>query len=199
MSRSRGVLIAIAGGVVAGILYLTVRGDDRPGERAAAPAAAGAPIAVSDVAELRSELAQLRRQVRAQVRAQETTRVVPDERLAAPAPADPKDSRRDPDAAAEAVRKHEAYLAGVDTSFHDEALDPGWSATAAGAIHEALASDRQLGPLARSVECRSHSCRVEPADDGTGTLGKNVPMLALRVGPGLPSMVARQIDGADGR
>jgi hypothetical protein len=189
MSRSRGVVIAVAGGVIAGILYLTFRGGDRPDDRAAAAPTVRAPAPASDVAELRVELAQLRRQVRSQDAIQR----------APVAPADPKDARRDPEAAAEAERRHDAYLAGLDGSFHDEALDHAWSTTAAGAIHDALASDGQLGPLARSVECRSQSCRVELADDGTGTLSKSVPMLALRVGQELPSMVARRVDGADGR
>src|SRR5262249_11733523 len=113
-----------------GIIYLAVRWVDRPDAHAAAVPTARAAPSASDVAELRSELAQLR----FELRVQGATQRAAEERSAVPAPAEAKDSRRDPEVAAEAERKHQAYLAGIESSFHDEARDPAWSATVATAI-----------------------------------------------------------------
>ena len=102
----------------------------------------------------------------------------------------------DPEARAEVERKYQAYIAGVDAAFRQEATEPRWSSAASAAVHKVIAGDDDLRPLARGVECRSHTCRVEIADDGSGKLGKLLPMFAQQVGQELPSVLANRVENA---
>lgn len=123
-------------------------------------------------------------------------RVVHPARPEAPDPRDPVvgDPRTDLEARAEAQRKHREYIAGVDASFRREAADPAWSQATASTIQAALTADKELHSLARGVECRARTCRVEIADDGSGALGKLVPRFAQQVGQELPRTVADRVE-----
>jgi hypothetical protein len=119
--------------------------------------------------------------------------------LAAPAAQEPvKDPRADPEARAEDQRKHRAYIAGVEAAFRKEATDPRWSSTTSAVVQAALASEGELRPLTRGVECRTRTCRVEIADDGSGKLGKLLPVFAQQVGQELPSAVADRVEDPAG-
>jgi len=48
------------------------------------------------------------------------------------------------------------------------------------------------------VECRSRTCRLELADDGSGKLGKILPVFAQQVGRELPSIAYDRIVDASG-
>lgn len=201
MKRSHG-LLAIAALLIVGlcgIVYRSVyRGGEAPAEKTSSSkqSAGGAATAGSvELAELRQELAQLRRQVWTQ-----------GQRLA---PADPaqatsqgptaaKDPSTDPEVRAEQERKYKEYMAGVDAAFRKEVTDPAWSSTTSSVVQTALVADNDLRPLARSVECRARTCRVEIADDGSGKLGKIIPMFAQEVGPRLPSVTADRVEDASG-
>src|SRR5262249_43632991 len=130
------------------------------------PAASGARQLASDaaaagtaeIAELRQQLSQLRDQVLSH---EQKLRV-----------ADPAA----PEVRAEQERRRRDFVAGLEAKFRDELRDPQWSAATAAAVRTALASDDDLRPLARGVECRSQTCRVEIAEDGSGKLGKLIPM-----------------------
>jgi hypothetical protein len=88
-------------------------------------------------------------------------------------------------------------MAGVDAAFRAESTDP-WSSTASSIVRTALAVDGDLRPLARNVECRSRTCRVEIADDSPGKLGVLLPMFAQRVGEQLPSVLVDRIASPTG-
>jgi hypothetical protein len=163
--------------------------------RAPATPIAGAATAESaELAELRQEVARLRRQMPAQR-----------ERQAAAQPAGPNGQapaaearRMHRDTRAEREAKVREYMAGVDTAFRKEATDPQWSSATSSVIHAALVADNDLRPLAGGVECRSRTCRVEITDDGSGKLGKLLPMFAQQVGQELPSVVADRVETARG-
>jgi hypothetical protein len=148
----------------------------------------------AELAQMRQELTQLKHQLWTQ-----------GQRLAATDPAraeahDPtaKDPRTDPEARAEQERKYREYMASVDAAFRKEATDPHWSSTTSSAVQTALIANSDLRPLARGVECRSRTCRVEIADDGSGKLGKILPVFAQQVGQELPSVTADRVQDASG-
>ena len=201
MKRSHGFLIltALLSIGVSGVVYRSVHsGTETPAEHGSAstrPPAGGAAIPESaELAELRQELVQLRHQVWAQ--GQGPAAPAPAQADADPAAA--KDPRTDPETRAEHERQYREYLAGIDAAFHKEAPDPQWSSAAASVVSAALVADDDLRPLARGVECRSRTCRVEIADDGSGKLGKILPMFAQQVSESLPSATAGRIEDANG-
>jgi hypothetical protein len=65
-------------------------------------------------------------------------------------------------------------------------------------VQTALASSREIRTLGRGVECRSHTCRVEIADDGGGRLGKILPMFAQQISKELPNLAANRLQNAGG-
>jgi hypothetical protein len=202
MKRSRGLLTitALLGVGLCGIVVRSVyTSAEAPTESGLAPAkqpASGAAASESaELAEMRREIAQLRRQVWTQEQRQAAAGPGKAE---AQDPAAAKDPRTDPEARAEQERKYREYMAGVDAAFRKETTDPRWSSATSSAVQTALIADNDLRPLARGVECRSHTCRVEIADDGSGKLGKILPMFAQQVGQELPSVVANRVEDAGG-
>jgi len=188
MKRSRRFLaVAVLLGIgLCGVVYRSMRTST---EAPADPAAAGARRSASEaavagsaeLAELRQELSQLRHQVLSHEQKLRADPAAP-----APAQADP----RSPEARAEQERRRRDFVAGVEAKFRDEPRDPQWSTATAAAVRASLASDSDLRPLARGVDCRSQTCRVELADDGSGKLNKLLPVFVMQVGQSLPSMTA---------
>lgn len=66
------------------------------------------------------------------------------------------------------------------------------------AVQAAIGETAELRQMAKGVECRSSTCRVELTDDGSGKLASILPMFAMRVGQQLPSVDARRIGDASG-
>jgi hypothetical protein len=195
MKRSRWFLAVVAM-LVVGLsiaVYRAVRVSAEPAtSAAAAPRRLPATGTESpEVSELRQELFRLRHQVYAQGQRLATDSSRPQ----AAAPAEPPG----PEARAEAERKRKDYVAGIDAAFRKEVRDPQWSTATTSTVQSALAADDELRPLGRGVECRSQTCRVEITDDGSGSLGKLLPMFVHHVGPALPTMTAdRVVDGSGG-
>ena len=191
MTRSRRFLAVVA--VIAlGLCVALYRAVRVSAEPSTAPAAARPPAAApagesAQVSELRQEMFRLRHEVASH-----------EMRLAA----DPANARVAPDngpeARAEAERKRKEYVAGIDAGFRKEARDPQWSATTTSTIQTALAADDGLRTSTRGVECRSQTCRVEIADDGSGKLGKALPMFVHTVGQALPTTTADRVVDASG-
>lgn len=73
-----------------------------------------------------------------------------------------------------------------------------WSSATSSLIQAVIDGDNDLRPLARGMECRSQTCRVEIADDGSGKLSKLLPMLVHQVGRDLPNVVFDRIQEAGG-
>jgi hypothetical protein len=157
----------------------------RPGHVAAAPQSA-------ELAALRHEVALLKAEVRAQEqRPAESAKVDAPERA-------PDEQGRDPEARAEAARKRGEYMARVDAAFREEPTDTQWSSVAAAAIHGAITGDNDLRALAREPECRSRTCRLELADDGSSKLSRVLPVFLNQLGQELPSVVADRVVDASG-
>jgi hypothetical protein len=95
---------------------------------------------------------------------------------------------------AESTDTHRDDLAGFEAKFRNEATDPRWSPAMSSAIQAALVSASGLHPLAHGVECRSHSCRIVIAEDGSGSLDGLVAKLARQVDRDLPSVVTGRVE-----
>jgi hypothetical protein len=196
MRRFSGILwVAMTLGV--GLCWMVCRSvRDEAATHAAtdAPGASrselSAEVAPAQLAELRRELAALRHELAAQGRRTAGASIDMSTRT--------RPSRTDTDVRAEYERARREAIAGVDAAFRGEARDPRWSATASSAIQTALATDDKLRPLAREIECRSQTCRVEIAEDGAGELDRMLPDIVLRVGRDLPSALYDRAQGADG-
>lgn len=100
--------------------------------------------------------------------------------------------------AADAERRR-AYMAGVAESFAGERVDGAWAGRASVRVNAALNGDEVLKGSAHSVECRSQTCRVEISDDGTASLSRRLPFVALRLADVLPSVATEPADPASGR
>jgi hypothetical protein len=140
-----------------------------------------------EVARLRAEVTAVQRWIHAQRRV--ATGVEPGK---AEDPA--KDPRTDLVARAEAERERQKQMEVVETSFRQEPADPRWSFEAEGAIQEALASDEIVQNTLLGLECRSHTCRVELADDDTGELAQVMPLFLEQLAQTLPSVTANYVD-----
>lgn len=196
MKRSR-IFLSVAVLLGIGLCCVVYRSVRARGEAAADPAAAGARRSASEVAAGSTELGELRQelfQLRHQVLSHEQKLRVGDPAASVPPQTEPPT----PEARAEDERRHREFVAGVEAKFRDEPHDPQWAAATAAAVQTALASDNDLRPLARGLECRSQTCRVEIADDGSGKVGKLLPLFAQQVGQSLPSMTADHVEDASG-
>ena len=182
---------------------------EAPGLRTSADEARGASSAVAEsdrmaetqheemttlreeVARLRAEVTAVQRWIHAQRR--RATGVAPGK---AEDPA--KDPRTDRAARAEAERERQKQMEVVEASFRHEPADPRWSFEAEGAVQEALASDEIVQNTLLGLECRSHTCRVELADDDTGELAKVMPLFLEQLVQTLPSVTANYVDDGNG-
>ena len=191
MKRSR-TFLAVAILFSIGLCCVVYRSVRTSAEAAGARRSAGEAAAAgsAELGELRQELFELRHQVLSH----EQKLRVGDPAAFAPTQTEPPS----PEARAEDERRYREFVAGIEAKFRDELRDPQWSAATAAAVQTALASDSDLRPLARGVECRSQTCRVEIADDGSGKLGKLLPLFAQQVGQSLPSMTADRVEDASG-
>lgn len=201
MKRFTHVLLALGalgvGG--AGVLLRCARGaSDVPGPPSADVERARGEREVTseaaELAELRRELSQLRRQVHAQEEHLASVVAVP----GTPGETQERDPRTDLELREEAERKHREYMAERETSFRKEPEDPRWAAATAAALHAAMADDRELRASARSVECRSSTCRLELTDDGSGRLDRLVPRFAMHVAQELRSATATRVQDPSG-
>jgi hypothetical protein len=110
----------------------------------------------------------------------------------------PAPDMHDPGVRAEAARERHAEIEAVDAAFRKQAIDPTWSANTASTIREVLNSEEVGEMQANNIDCRSDSCRVELHDDGSGRLGKSLPIFALQMAGQIPSITADTIAQADG-
>ncbi len=108
------------------------------------------------------------------------------------------DVRSDQSAREEEAATRQAQMEKVDAAFRSQTVDQSWSANTTSAIHEVLSSTEDGGLQAENIDCRSSSCRVELHDDGTGRLGKSLPIVALQLAGSMPTVTANTIPQDDG-
>jgi hypothetical protein len=162
-----------------------------PAEAPVAERAAPAP-ADDEIAHERGEIALLRSEVRSLLAQRAASPAT-----GAPAPSPADDPRVNPEARARFAEKRHAYIAGIESSFRNEAVDPAWSAQTSGVIARALQADG-VGLTARAVECRSQSCRVELVDDKPTHDASALPVFGIQVASALPTMAADRVESAGG-
>jgi hypothetical protein len=196
MTRSYGFLVLTAG-LGIGLCWFLYRSMRTPSEAPAAETviASASTATPAELAELRQQMARLKTEMRSW---DERSAAADPDKAAVGAAAAAKDPRIDPEARAAEERKHKEYVAGVEAEFRNEATNPRWSSATSSIVQTAIAGDNDLRPLARGVECRSRTCRVEITDDGSRKLNKILPMFVLQVGRDLPNVVFDRIEQSGG-
>ena len=193
MRYSRGILaiIAVLGLGLFMVVYRFGRATEAPPPHDDRATSSGERVAVSGAAELavlRQEVAQLRQVVKNQ-------RQTPEARdQAKTEPVDPEIKALETQA--EQERRSREYVQGVAASYRKEPVDPSWSSSKMSVIQTALASKPELRQLVRSVECRSQTCRVEFADEGSGRPSNAVQSFLADLGTELPTAIAERVEQA---
>jgi hypothetical protein len=149
--------------------------------------------AESEAAELRAAVGSLRAEV-LQLRNELRQSQAP--ALSQDAVSDAGPRARDPAALAEQQREWNAHMADVEAAFQSEPRDAKWAASTSTRLRDVMTPDPALRSGARAVDCRSQSCRVEIADDGSGVLQKALPTFLQQAADVLPTMQAER--GTDG-
>jgi hypothetical protein len=197
MRVSLAVALALA---AAGIGYAVLHSYrlNRPAaaktEAASAHAKARAPVPHASPPNESAELAELRRTVArlgdevAVMRAQASRGHVESGE-----PPDPMD----PETEATLREERRAHIADLEANFVAEPRDSSWSSATYNAIVEALNAN-ELRDAARSIECRSQTCRVEIVDKGPDTNGM-IMRATRQLGQTLPTVEWDHVDDGNGR
>lgn len=158
------------------------------------PASASASAPMTELAQLRLQVAELQHEVtliRRQLARLPT---------ATQADASAVQTPRGAEARAEAEQTERLRIASTESAFRNETIDPRWSQGSTAAVRAALSMfSESVSPHVRSVECRSQSCRVELNAEGGLELNRDLPLLIGQLGPTLPNVTAGQIDQGNGR
>ena len=158
-----------------------------PGDTLAADSSA------AQIDELRRELATMKSHVPASRAAS------PQRHRQRPAPAEPASLEEMQQQRAADLESHHVYISEVAQSFAAETIDQRWAAQASQRVNAALYDHEALRTAARDVECRMQTCRVTIDDDGSGTLSRRLPSLALSLVDVLPTISAERVDQGNGR
>jgi hypothetical protein len=86
---------------------------------------------------------------------------------------------------------------GVEQSFRREVSDQNWAMGTRASI-EAAMQTKSVQLQARSVECRSETCRVELSDEDSPATQESLEHLPQAVGDTLPTMQIARTDDATG-
>jgi hypothetical protein len=141
---------------------------------------APSPNTADEIAALQAQIDKLRTQTAAQ-------------RLNGNAP--PVDPKR---AIEEDRQRHAAYVAGLQSAFGQERVDPRWAPAATSRLWDAINHNDTMRGAMRNVECRSSTCRIQVSDDGSGSVNKNLPLWSQQVTDLLPHMVGQSVVNANG-
>jgi hypothetical protein len=153
--------------------------DARPKESHGGHTDAAEQLA-SEVARLRAEVSALRDQA------------------ASSGPASPNEGeQRSPASRAEAEARYQVYMGTVESAFRAEPDNPAWSQPTLAAVYDAIEQSGIPRSTLRQVECRSHTCRLEIAEEGSAGAEGAIPMLLNRLGARLPSTIGNHIDEGD--
>jgi hypothetical protein len=193
--------LIVAGLGIGVMLKLTHTGAMDPKDPAPAlqpPAVIAAGSESAKLAELRREVVQLQRQVRTQGDQMASAAAAPIAQGEVQLAVELRDPQAELERREEDERRRLDYMVGVATAFRNEATDPTWAAATSSAVQAAIAEAGDFRQLAKSVECRSSTCRVEFTDDGSGKLASILPMFAMRVGQELPSANVSRVQDASG-
>lgn len=188
--------VALAVLAAATTVYFAQRG---PGTSPASPSAPQTDSvaryrgesSAAQIDELRRELATMKSHV-----AGEQSRLAS---ATSPAPAEPASFQEMQEQRAADLESHRVYMSDVAQSFAAETIDQRWAAQASQRVNAALYDHEALRAAARDIECRTQTCRVTIDDDGSGTLSRRLPSLALSLIDVLPTISAERVDQGNGR
>jgi hypothetical protein len=192
------ILLAIAASV------LVYRGLQAP-ERAArhpvttAEPVTAAPVAAksdADLARMRAELGLVQGQLRA-LQERMTEQTVP-EAAAAVEAQEPSDGASLHERRVEDARLWKEHMAEVSAAFASEPLDRRFASVGQAAITSAFQKHPVIQAAAGKIDCRSRTCRVEIADNQSGSLDKELPLFVNSVGGTLPNMKAERVGDRSG-
>jgi len=137
--------------------------------------------------ELRATVAQTQLVDRAMQRVNSVREAEPSQAVEEPVePSSPEEDRA----------RSEAAVMRIAQSFQAEVADRQWSSKVEAEIRAALKDDL-IKLNAKSVECRSETCRLELDGNEPGAQIKGLPMIANRLGATLPSTMGHE--ESDGR
>jgi hypothetical protein len=94
-------------------------------------------------------------------------------------------------------QKQRARMEAVEEAFRKEVFDQNWARETRGSVEVAMQTEN-VHLQARSVECRSQTCRVELADDESPAIQAGLENLPQAVGGTLPLMQIARTDDAAG-
>lgn len=97
------------------------------------------------------------------------------------------------------AQRHAAYVATLQASFKLEPVDPRWSTATTSRVWDAINASETMRGAARGVECRASSCRIEIRDDGSGRVGKDLPLWSQQFTDVLPRMVGQTVVDQNGQ
>jgi hypothetical protein len=87
----------------------------------------------------------------------------------------------------------------VEDDFRHEPIDATWSFGATSSLQATISSSEAMrSSPKRDVECRSRTCRVEIADDGSGQAMQAMPALAMELQKTFPSQLSNRVDDGKG-
>ena len=85
----------------------------------------------------------------------------------------------------------------VEAAYRNEVPDRNWATVAQASVQAALKADN-VHLQTRSVECRSETCRIEIADDGSAATQESLENLGPALAGALPTMQVAHTDDASG-
>ena len=198
-------VIVLGVGLCAAVYYFLPKSDRQSIIR---PNTENAQNGADDLAELRQRVEVLEAQVArlaGQMAAGQPHEIV-DRRDKPPQEADsstphakqrPRELRDDQGRAHARQRWHE-HMADVELNFQQQARDPQWSSSTALVLRDALNDDEGLRLASTSnIDCRSQTCRVEIADDGSGRVLQRLPELTHRLSEKLPTVQVDQFENGN--
>jgi hypothetical protein len=98
----------------------------------------------------------------------------------------------------ESELRREEQMTRIASSFQAEVRNPDWSRKVEGEIAAAMKDDK-IRLTAKSVDCRSKSCRIELEQGDPAAQGKGMPLLANHLAASLPDgMSHEESDGHGG-
>ena len=95
-------------------------------------------------------------------------------------------------------RKVKALLAKAEEQFANEPSDATWSSARKAGFRELSDKNDGIKNALRSVECRSHTCRVELLDDAAANLSENLPLFFSEFAATMPNVMADRVTSPDG-
>jgi hypothetical protein len=195
-----GVVLGLAGSVAAYRGFHARSQAVERSENAASSAQAphGRPDPRNEVQHLRSELALMQGQLSG------LRELVAEQKAPAPSmPAAAEPEAFDPAALQarreESARRWKEHMAEVAMAFEQEPPDRNFAVTSQAAVDRALASHPTIQASAGKLDCRARTCRIEIRDDGSGQLGKQLPLFLQAVGQTLSRAQADHVAGEHGQ